>query len=259
MAVPGFGDRNNGVIYSLGSFQDQLYAGTGNHVTGFQLWRADPFGEPPLDWKLVLVNGAYRGNFNMATAAMASFKGALYIGGGIPGFGYDKANDVGPAACELIRVHPDDSWDLLFGTARFTPDGLKIPLSLKGPGLDDPYNSVVWSMGVHNGVLYVGTHQWEPFESIKAKDGSPLRGGYQVWATENGEEFTPVTLDAFGDPTATGLRTILSTPVGLVLGTANHKPLLALLGRLAGVDIEQPGKGGFQIWMSRSHAEQTIA
>lgn len=254
-AEPCFGDEENGVIYSLACFDDHLYAGTGNHERGFQLWRTDAGGEAPFRWERVLADGAYRGNLNMATAAMVAFDGALYVGGGIPGFGYDKANDVGPAACELIRVFPDGRWDLVVGTPRFTPDGLKVPLSGMGAGMDDPYNSVVWTMGVHDDVLYIGTHQWEPFESIKPGHDGGLTGGYQVWATEDGETLVPVTMDAFGDPTATGLRTILSTPHGVVLGTANHKPLLLLLARLAGSEVDQPGEGGFEILLGTATAD----
>lgn len=249
--APNFSDPDNGVIYSLATANGFLYAGTGNAQRGFQIWKTRAKGTPPFDWKPVLMDGAYRYNFNMATAAMVEFKGALYVGGGIPGFGYDKANDVGPAAAELIRIFPDNRWDLIFGTPRFTPDGLKVPLSAMGPGLDDPFNSVVWSMAVHNGSLYIGTHQWEPFQSLKNKDSS-LHGGYQLWRSDDGEEWKVITLDAFGNPFATGLRTLLSTPYGLVAGTANHKSLFDLLARLSGKQLNSSGQGGFQIWLDEA-------
>jgi hypothetical protein len=246
-AQPGFSDPGNGVIFSLAVFNGFLYAGTGNHESGFQIWKTDTSGKPPYTWKPVITDGAYRYNLNMAAAAMTAFKGALYVGGGIPGFGYDKANDVGPGAAELIRIYPDDNWDLVVGTPRFTPHGLKVPLSAMGPGLDDPFNSVIWSMGVHENALYVGTHQWQPFDSIKPGRKGEIRGGYQLWATVDGEAWEPITLDAFGHPFATGARTLLSTPFGLILGTANHKPLLEKLARLYGRRIERPGAGGFEI------------
>jgi hypothetical protein len=175
---------------------------------------------------------------------MVEFGGALYVSSGIPGFGYDKANDVGPAAAELLRFWPDGSWDMVFGQPRFTPDGLKVPLSALGPGLDDPYNSVIWSMAAHDGVLYIGTHQWEPFESIKDSSGQGVKGGYQIYSTVDGESFTPLINSGNGNPGATGLRTLLSTPVGLFAGSANHSELLRLMGRLRGrrdLDLKAQG------------------
>lgn len=247
---PNFGDPDNGVIYSLAAANGFIYAGTGNAQRGFQIWKTQAQGTPPFDWQSVLIDGAYRYNFNMATAAMVEFKGALYVGGGIPGFGYDKTNDVGPAAAELIRIFPDNCWDLIFGTPRFTPDGFKVPLAAMGPGFDDPFNSVVWSMAVHRDVLYLGTHQWEPFQSLKNKDGN-LRGGYQLWSSKDGEEWNPITLNAFGNPFATGLRTLLSTPYGLVAGTSNYKTLFQLLARFGGKAINSSSQGGLEIWLGQ--------
>lgn len=249
-AEDGFGDANNRAVYSMTTFAGSLYAGTANSARGFQIWKTEARGNPPFQWHRVLGDGASRFNLNMAPSCMVEFDGYLYIGGGLPGFGYDKVNDVGPAAAELIRLAPDGQWELIFGIPRFSWDGLKIPLSLHGEGLDDPYNSVVWSMGVHENVLYVGTHQWEPFDSVKQENGGVLKGGYQVWATTDGRDFEAVTLDAFGVHTDTGLRTILSTPLGLVLGTANHLQLIERLGRLSGASLSDTGgSGGFRVWL----------
>ena len=46
---------------------------------------------------------------------MTMFKGALYVGSGIQGGGIDTQNKIGPAPPELIRIHPDGSWDLIVG------------------------------------------------------------------------------------------------------------------------------------------------
>lgn len=244
---PGFGDENNLAIYSLARAHGRLYAGTGNPRRGFQVWCTDGLGEPPFAWTRVLTDGAYRYNFNMATAAMAEFDGALYVGGGIPGFGYDKANDVGPAAAELVRVFPDATWDLIFGEPRFTPDGLKIPISGKGPGLDDFYNSVVWTMATHEGALFVGTHQWEPYEEIKTGRQCDLRGGAQLWMTRDGESWSRVIDRGFGNVGVLGFRTLASTPFGLFVGTMNHTELLRMLTRLSGRTLPTTARSGFEV------------
>lgn len=248
-AEVGFGDPGNSAIYSLAVAHGHLYAGTNNRFRGFQLWRTAADGSPPFRWTPVLADGAYRYNLNMATAAMADFNGALYVGGGIPGFGYDRANDVGPAAAELIRVHPDHTFDLIFGEPRFTPAGLKVPLSGMGPGLDDPYNSVVWSMAVHGERLFLGTHQWQPFDEVKTAGSGPLRGGSQLWASDDGERWEKLLDRGLGNAAATGIRSLASTPLGLVIGTANHCELLRLLARLHGRTLAADARPGFEVWL----------
>lgn len=241
--APGFGDPANRGVFALGAAHGHLYAGTANPLRGFQLWRTDAAGTPPYRWTRVLTDGAFRYTPNLCTAQMAEFDGALYVGSGLPGFGYDKQHDIGPAAAELLRVHPDGSWDLLAGEPRFTPDGLKVPLSARGPGLDDPYNSVVWTMGAHDGALYLGMHSWEPYASALGQAGQATGGpgspdghvpGYQLWASRDGVDWTMVlqaSPEMAGDA---GLRTLLTTPAGLFLGSSNHTRLMQLLSSLRG-------------------------
>lgn len=228
----GFGDPVNKGIFSLAAAHGYLYAGTASPMRGFQLWRTKGTGKLPYRWDCVLTDGAGRFNHNYCTTAMTEFNGDLYVGSGIPGLGYDRENDVGPAAGELIRVRPDGTWDLIFGEPRFTPDGLKVPLSGRGPGLDDPYNSVIWSMCVHDGALYFGTHQWEPFDYAMHGKGAPLQGGYQLWASHDGESWDELIHAGHGRITSTGLRTLQSTPQGLYVGTCVHTKLLQFQARM---------------------------
>jgi hypothetical protein len=217
-----FGDASNLSVFAMAVYANRLYAGTGNPQRGFELWRTDAEGEPPYEWTRVLTRGAWRYNVNETTASMTAFNGALYVGSGLPGLGKDKAHDVGPAAAELIRVFDDDSWDLLVGASRFTPDGLKVPLSLMGPGYDDPDNSALWAMTAHEDAIYVGTHHCSTFHSA-FRGADEITGGFQLWASQDGEHWEALTMDGFGDPFATGVRTLLSTPMGLFLGTSTHR------------------------------------
>ena len=228
----GFGDPTNRSVFSLTTAHGYVYAGTASPKRGFQLWRTAAEGPAPYQWERVLTDGAWRFNHNLSTAAMTEFNGDLYVGSGVPGLGYDRENDVGPAAGELIRLRADGSWDLIFGEPRFTPDGLKIPLSGRGPGLDDPYNSVIWAMSVHDGALYFGTHQWEPFDYAMHGKGAPLQGGYQLWASQDGESWEKLIDAGHGRITSTGLRTLQSTPQGLYVGTCVHTKLLQFQARV---------------------------
>jgi len=240
----GFGDPSNLAVYSLGSAHGRIYAGTANPERGFQVWQTDAIGSPPFRWTPVVVDGAGAFNHNLAVSAMVEFNGALYVGSGITGFGYDKVHDIGPASAELIRIHPDGSWDLIAGRMRFTPDGLKVPLSLLGPGLGDFYNSVVWALAVHDNAIYLGTHQWEAFQCLQTDD-APIVGGYQLWSSADGENWQPVIEDGRGNPADLGVRTLASTPHGLFVGTHNHSRLLKLMARRRRADVDF--KPGFEV------------
>ncbi len=244
---PGFGDPDNKSIFSMAVFNHFLYAGTGNPARGFQLWKTRAEGDPPYQWTPVIDDGAARYNLNETATTMVVFNDSLYIGSGLPGLGYDKANDVGPGAAELIRVNADDSWDLLIGAPRFSPAGLKVPLAVFGPGFDDPYNSVFWSMAIHNGNLYVGTHHWESWQ-VALSGGKTMKGGFQLWGTEDGENWELITADGFGNPFSHGVRTLVSSPHGLFLGTSTHREIERLWFRLSDQRGRTPGTGGLEIW-----------
>ncbi|TGD76096.1 hypothetical protein E4634_00670 [Mangrovimicrobium sediminis] len=245
---PGFGDDTNSSISRLVVFNGFLYASAGNPRKGFQLYKTDASGEPPYTWTPVLTDGAQRYNLNETAPTMIPFKGALYIGSGLPGMGKDSANDVGPAAFELIRLNADDSWDLIAGEPRFTLDGLKVPFSCMGPGFDDFYNSVIWAMEVHDGYLYAGTHHWLIFQAKLRRQ--PEVGGFHLWRSSDGDNWEAVTLDGFGYPYEVGIRTLLSTPEGLVLGTSNHMEA-SQFGMRRDPSEGEPAGSGCQVWLGQ--------
>jgi hypothetical protein len=227
---PGFGDPGNEAVYSLCAAHDRLYAATANPERGFQLWQTYAEGDPPYEWHPVILDGGGAFNHNLAAATMVEFKGQLYVGSGITGLGYHAVHDIGPASAELMRVRPDGTWDLIAGRVRFTPDGLKVPLSLLGPGFGDFYNSVIWSLGVHKGVIYLGTHQWEGIRAVQI-NANDVIGGYQIWGSTDGEKWIPVLEDGHGNPGQIGVRSLASTPFGFFVGTHNQSGLLELIAR----------------------------
>ena len=155
----GFGDPNNKTIFEMVGFGDHLYVGTFN-LEGYQIWRSTCEGERPYVFEKVIDKGAYRGPLNQCALSMATFKGALYVGSGIQGGGVDTQNKIGPAPPELIRIHPDGSWDLLVGDSRDTPDGRKECLSGYLPGFDNFFNGYFWRLCEHDGWLYASTFEW---------------------------------------------------------------------------------------------------
>lgn len=233
----GFGDPGNKTIFEMAGFGDHLYVGTFN-LEGFQVWRSTVEGNPPYTWERVIERGAYRGAYNQCVLSMYPFKGALYIGGGIQGGGVDTQNKVGPAPPELIRIHPDKSWDLLVGDARDTPEGRKEPLSGYLSGFDNFFNGYFWRMCEHQGWLYMGTFKWsavlgyanrtrwpDEFSAIINYVGPEAilenNAGFDLYRTYDGENWVPVTTNGMDNPYNIGLRTLVSSPHGFFIGTAN--------------------------------------
>jgi SAM-dependent methyltransferase len=267
----GFGDPDNRAIAEMCAFNGYLYAGTLNPTAGFQLWKTRGEGAPPYAWTRVMTLGAYRGYINEGTASLCVFGDALYIGTGVAGGGYNRYHKIGPAPAELIRLYPDDTWDLAVGAPRITPQGIKLPVSGLGPGFGNALNGYFWRMGVHEGWLYVGTYNaaaWFPFipvkipeeylQLLKLRDTDEFvaqYGGCHLWRTHDGEEFVPVTTDGFGTLYNFGIRQLVSTPAGLFVGTANPFGPEVGVKRNGAWAYEENPRGGMEVWLGRRSAE----
>lgn len=264
---PGFGDPTNDGPFALAVFNGLLYVGTANATEGFQLLKTDAVGEPPYTFSTVLSEGAYRGVNNENVVSLGVYKDYLYVGTGILFGGYDVVRDVGPAPAELLRVRADDAWDIVCGEQRNTPSGTKKPLSGMGPGFDNPFTGYMWRTVEHDGVFYVGTmdnsyvmRYLDPtfFEGAEnrldlgeypidqALDPeevgdiiSSVEGGFDLWATTDCIHWERVSRTGFHDEFSYGVRTFVSTPFGLFLGSAN--PMFGLrfyLGQPPGTDTD---------------------
>ena len=124
---PGFGDPDNTGVFEVAEFAGHLYAGTFNATSGYQIWKTPANGAGPTRWRKVVDRGAHRGPFNEIAMSMCVFRDALYVGSAVQNGGFDRVSKVGPAAAEIIRIHPDDSWDLVVGEERRTPRGSSGP------------------------------------------------------------------------------------------------------------------------------------
>jgi hypothetical protein len=214
-------------FFELEVFNDLLYLGTGvqplNEKIPFSVLKTDAEGAPPYDLTPVIEDGAYRKSLpGYAVVSMQVFKNRLYVG----------------TERELLRINPDDTWELVVGTPRRTPMGKIYPISGFDYGFDSFFNIHMWRMTVHDGVLYVGTHD----QSTKWRRNvlAPMfqaRMGFDLFATTDGYHFTEVTRNGmsgyFDHNTQSivlqpenvfdaGVRNFASSPEGLFVASANH-------------------------------------
>jgi hypothetical protein len=228
----GFGDLGNKGIFEMAALGDHLYAGTFN-LDGYQVWRTTAEGNSLITGKII-ERGAYRGPFNQCPEHVP-VQGRSYVGSGIQG-GVDREQPL--AAAELIRIHPDGTWDLIVGEARDTPDGRKEPMSGYLAGFDNFFNGYFWRMCEHNGWLYLSSFGWSfalgyarretwprAFTNIVNKVGEQFilerQSGFDLYRSFDGDNWVPVTQNGMDNPYNIGLRTMASSPHGLFLGTAN--------------------------------------
>ncbi len=264
----GFGSKANVTVFEMEEFNGHLYAATVNPKTGFELWKTAG-GDLPYRWTRVLARGAGRGVFNEVGVSLCAFRGALYVGTGVLNGGFHRATGIGPAAAEIIRVWPDDRWELIVGESRSTPQGLRYPLSGLGPGFEKLFNGYVWRMVVHDGWLYAGTfswgqnlaylplHTWPPdavaLLDLWGRDWLTTHlGGAEVWRSADGEHWQPVTRNAFGNRYNWGIRNFASTPHGLFVATANpYGPTIAQQQTGGDWHYIDNHRGGCEIWLGR--------
>lgn len=206
-------------VFSVQPYNGWLYVGLRDDDVGYSIYRTQAQGSPPYTFLPVVTNGGCRVqgcNIEVSGGiiSMDVLDNRLYAGTGSTAHG---------SAGEMIRVNPDNSWDLIVGPPRVTLSGYKTPLSGMGLGFDNEFNLLLWRMGTHDGTLYVGTYdQTTDFKEVPGV-GDQLRHlmGFDLAATEDGEFISLVTTTGFDDMFSYGARTFMSTPHGLYVGTAN--------------------------------------
>jgi hypothetical protein len=200
-------------IWTLETFNGWLYATTGDRTNpnGYGVWKTRGLGPGPHVWQPVVVQGGFQTpDFRSPDALSISvFKGKLYVGTDRP--------------TELIRINPDDTWELVVGPPRVTPTGLKRPISGLLTGFGNLFNGHFWRMTPHGDSLYLGTWDWSVGLRIIPNLEVMLRHefGADFYRTRDGRFWQPITKSGFGDPFNYGIRTLQSTPAGLFVGTAN--------------------------------------
>ena len=209
-------------VYTMATFNDFLYLGMEN-PSGFSIVKTDATGELPYTLTPVITNGGFLNKKptkiphlkpnrppSLTPGTMHIFKNRLYLGTDKPG--------------EVFRIHPDDTWDLVVGKPRLTPDGWKYPLSGMEGGFNYKRNHHIWRMQSHGDYLYIGTAD----ATTEAYKNNPVlsrlfqsKMGFDLFVTQNGWSFYQITTTGFNNIFNLGLRTWASTPYGLFFGTAN--------------------------------------
>jgi hypothetical protein len=200
-------------VFELQPFNGSLYVGAGDSRAGYSVWKSDGAEFRPL-----VVGGAGRGAAMTSVVSMHVYKRRLYVSAS----GWAV---VFPSS-ELIRVNPDDSFDVVVGNPRVAPDGtFRYPISGLPDGYGNLFNGHFWRQATHGGALYMGTNDWSwAFRSW------PIVGpllqpeyGFDMYGTCDGQYWWTLTRDAFGAGLYNfGARTLASTVAGGFVGSANH-------------------------------------
>ena len=221
----GFGNPDNIGVACLASFANWLVAGTMNPKTGYEVWKLEgPNGNAgPIK---IVSNGGPSPTNEIAGTSMV-FQGKLYMGAML-----NPMANIGSGfrAADLIRIDENDTWETVVG-----PDSI----SGYGPGFEHWPNTYFWSMAIHENWFYCATYdQVSPFfnalehmdEVTKAlwRSGREANiierlghAGADLYKTQDGITWYPVTIDGFGDVGNYGFRVMKSVGEYLYIGTAN--------------------------------------
>ncbi len=226
-------------VRSFDVFNNQLYITTGDS----RLTAPDPGGvQQPIGYGVyrtsapttdinaftpVITNGAGMplGQRAQDGLSLKEFNGQLYVG-----------TDRPP---EMVRINPNDSWDLVVGPPRPVNGVQRYPLSGMSVGMGNNFQGHFYRMGVNTNskehALYVGTWDWGVSLQPIALFGQAFLQEYgaDLYKTTDGIRWTAVTRDGSGDMQNYAIRSIESTPFGLFFGN----------DRLI---------GGTQVWMNQS-------
>jgi len=199
-------------VFEMVPFNGFLYLGLRDLTKGYSVVKTNARGAPPYQFtQVVPYSGCRKILRTWCVSSMFVFQGNLYVGTDSP--------------AELIRIYPDDRWDLIVGRPRRTPEGLKRPLSGMSDVFDDGLNRLIQRMEEHNGWLYLSTSNFaSKFRNVPAI--GPLfksRAGFDLYATRDGVNFERISNNGFYETCNYNARTLESTSMGLFVGVINEQ------------------------------------
>lgn len=216
----GFGDKRNGIVTSLASFDDSLFAGTYNYGgSGSQLWRMDAQN----NWTLVNASG-FGNPANEAIDHMIEFKGRLYAGTwanntngsevwrSSNGVDWEQVASAGfgsPTNSEVFRFFVFNN-DLYASTwSDSDSHGTEVWRSSSGDagswnrvvvnGFGDPGNQVAVSFTEFDGYLYIGTYNRDGAEVWRSRSGDSESWTRVAASGIDDDSNSSITLEPFGD------------------------------------------------------------
>lgn len=207
-------------VYEIATYNNLLYTTFVNRTTGFSAAYTTATGSLPYAFTTVIAQGGYKTPYpNPIALSMQIYNGSLYVGGD----GIRRGAGINNIGAELFRINSDNSWDLITGVSRNTPDGPKPSLSGLGPGFGWILNAHMWRQDIYDGRLYIGTYDDSTVLRLNPKTASLVAPelGFDLWWTQDGTYFSLVDQNGFEDEFNFGARTLQSTPYGEFLGAAN--------------------------------------
>jgi len=195
-------------LSEMARFNNALYLGVNSQgpTTGYEVVKTTLAGAPPFSFVPVLARNDVWTPSRITT--LAEHRGRLYAGSSWPS--------------EIIRIDPDDTWELVVGETAAGIDGEARPLSGIPAGFGNSLNVSFTTMQSHDGSLYAGTidasaiarfiPQLEPYFRHEL--------GFDMLRSEEGLYWHPVTRNALGSFLQYGVQSLASTPAGLFAGTA---------------------------------------
>jgi len=255
--INGFGDSDNRGAWSLGTFNNALYASTSNFASGAEVYRFSSGS-----WEQV-VSGGFGDSTNVGVDWFAEFNGYLYAG---------TWNDSGSGSNggQIWRSATGDSgsWEQVVNN-----------------GFGDSVNSDIMTLAGFNGYLYAGTwrsdtgvHGAEIWRSSTGNTGSWARvvsdgfngdssnratlsmevfDGYlyaatdngntggETWRTSGGATWTQANADGFGDAANTRVVSLEVFDDKLYAGTWNSADGGEIWRTANGTSWERVMSGGF--------------
>ncbi len=173
-------------VSAMASFNDALYVGVGAPGTGggYAIFKADLAGNPPFDFFPIVVQP--QSLLSQRVVSFAENQGRLYAGTSWP--------------TEILRIDPDDSWELVVGEKRDAGNGVPSPLSGIPSGFGNAFNVQFSTMASHDNNLYVGSID----ASVLARFIPPLAPllshefGFDLLRSEEGVYWYPVSRNRTG-------------------------------------------------------------
>lgn len=247
------------LFYEMEVFNGWLYIGGFDPDRGYQVFKTKAQGSPPYQLTTVVPPGAFLTvRPSKSVVSMHVHYGRLYVGTG--------------SQTEVIRINPDDTWELVAGEPRLntaTNEWL-YPISGLDAGFGQTLNDHAWYMTDPYNHLYIGTYNAATGSRNDPKFGPMLQNslGAHLYRTPDNWYFSPVTMNGFANISGAlggkfdyGIRTMASTPYGVFVGTANDYYGLAIfhatkrtspeVGSPVRLDLESRKSGGVLLsWLS---------
>jgi hypothetical protein len=214
------------LFYELAAFNGWLYLGAFDPTNGYAIFKTRAEGAPPYQLIQVVPPGAgLTPKPSRSVVSMHVHYGRLYVGTA--------------TQTEVIRINPDDTWDLVVGPPRFVASlgEWKYPISGLDAGFGHTLNDHAWYMSDPYNHLYIGTYNASTASRFDPVHGPLLQHnmGAHLYRTPDSWYYSPVTTNGFAsiaDPNGGrldyGIRTMASTPYGAFVGTANDYYGLAI-------------------------------